>query len=301
MRGRRAAVLLTFWLLFNGAVLAVVYLAAENIARDRFGFSGFANTVDIGRGIFEWTLFSMLLLMLLIAPAQAAGAIAGERERQTLIPLQVTLLSPVRILVGKLLASVAFLVLLIVAALPLLAVGYLVGGVGIADVFLGAGSVLVAGLLVAGLCIAVSTFVRRVQAATVLSYALVLALTAGTLIAYGAYAVVDSSQGGSSGRPPDVLLLPNPVALVSDVVGDFDGGQMGSPFDAMYSVINEREDFVVVPDGPGAAFGFDQEVRRRRVSGLPFSLASLGVLGLWSVGALAAASRRLHTPAETER
>jgi ABC-type transport system involved in multi-copper enzyme maturation permease subunit len=293
MRGRRAAILITFWLAFNGAVLAVAYLGAENISQDRFGFSGFANTVAISRGVFEWTLFGMLLLMVLIVPAQAAGAIAGERERQTLIPLQVTMLTPWRILFGKVLASVIFLALLVVVAMPLLAVGYLLGGIGIADVLAGAGAVLVSGLLLAALCIAVSTFVRRVQAATVLSYALVLALTVGTFFVYGAYAVVDQSRGPDRTDPPDSLLLVNPIALVGDVVGDFDNTELPSPFDGVYRMINDRQAF----GGPGA---FGPEVARRQ-GGMPFWIASSVMLGLCATAALGLAARRLDTPAETER
>jgi ABC-type transport system involved in multi-copper enzyme maturation permease subunit len=296
MHGRRAAVLISFWLAFNGAVLAIAYLAAENISEDRFGFGGFANTVAISRGIYEWTLFAMLLLMVLIVPAQAAGAIAGERERQTLIPLQVTLLTPWRILVGKVLASVVFLALLVVVAMPLLAVGYLLGGIGITDVVAGAGAVLLSGLLLAALCIAVSTFVRRVQAATVLSYALVLALTVGTFIAYGAYAVVDESRGPDRADPPDSLLLANPVVLVSDVVGDFQNTELPSPFDGIYRLVNERRAFDVVAMEPD----FGPEVARRQ-DGLPFWIGSLVMLGLLSIAALGLAARRLDTPAETER
>ena len=297
MQGRRAAVLITFWLAFNGGVLALAYIGAENIAQDRFGFSGFANTVAISRGVYEWTLFAMLMLMVLIVPAQAAGAIAGERERQTLVPLQVTLLTPWRILLGKVLASVVFLALLVVVAMPLLAVGYLLGGISITDVLGGAGAVLVSGLLLAALCIAVSTFVRRVQSATVLSYALVLALTIGTFVAYGAYAVVDQARGPDRTDPPDALLLANPVALVSDVVGDFGHAELPSPFDGVYQLINERQAFEFIGDDAG--FGGPEVVRRQ--SGVPFWLASLVMLTLWATGALGLAARRLHTPAETER
>lgn len=312
MTGRRAAVLVTFWLVFNGGVLSLVYLGAENISEQRFGFGDFANTVDIGQGIFEWTLFAMLMLMLLIVPAQAAGAIAGERERQTLIPLQVTLLTPGRILLGKLMASVAFIVLLIVSALPLLAVGYMVGGVALADVVGGTVAVLGSGLLVAGMCIAISTFVKRVQSATVLCYALVLALSVGTFIAYAAYAVVDQSRGFDAADPPDTLLLPNPLALVSDVVGDFEGGQLPSPFDGIYSMVNERNDQFV---GNGVIVGdvgfdgnfqpaFDQgfgQPQRREPSGFRFWMASAGMLACGAIGTLGLATRRLRTPAETER
>ncbi len=318
MRGRRAGVLITFWLAFNGAVLAIAYLAAENVAEERFGFDRFANTVAISRGVYEWTLFAMLLLMVLIVPGQAAGAIAGERERQTLVPLQVTLLTPWRILVGKILASVVFLALLVVLAMPLLAVGYLLGGIGIADIIAGAGAVLVAGLLLAAMCTAVSTFVRRVQGATVLSYALVLALTVGTFIGYGAAAVVDQSRGPDQADPPAALLLPNPLALVSDIVGDFEDSELISPFDGIHRILNEREDFA---DLDGAPFGpdmsqqeempFGPDVARQgdmpfgpKVAGqreIPFWIGSLVMLSLCSLAGLGLAARRLDTPAETER
>jgi len=314
MRGRRAAVLITFWLAFNGAVLAVVYLAAQNVAERQFGFAGFANTFSIGRGIYEWTLCGMLGLMLLIVPAQAAGAIAGERERQTLIPLQVTLLSPWRILVGKIGASVAFLVLLIVTGMPLLAVGYLVGGIAVADIVIGAGSVLVAGLLVAALCIAISTFARRVQSATVLCYALVLALSIGTLLAYGAYAVIDQSRGSDGADPPAALLLVNPVAFVSDIVGDEQLSDLPSPFDGLHSLVNQdrsnNEPFVV--DGPvvfdaatgqpviGDPFG-GIAAQAPSDEGVPFWVLSGLALSSAAVCALSLATWRLRTPAETER
>lgn len=322
MRGRRAAVLITFWLAFNGLVLTIVYLAAENAAEQQFGFGDFANTVTIGRGVFQWSLFGMLLLMLLIVPAQAAGAIAGERERQTLIPLQITLLSPRQILLGKLAASVAFLVLLVVAGLPLLAVGYLVGGVTVADVLTGAAVVLLTGLLVAGMCIAISTFVRRVQAATVLCYALVLVLTIGTLMAYGAYAIVDTSRGVDSADPPEVLLLPNPVLFVSSVIGNESDPALGSPFDAMHQLVEPDNEFggqsESVSFSSGQAFvtsdGVTIDARTGRVvddgsdadlvpgsEGSRFWLASLGLLTVASVGALVLAARRLRTPAGTER
>ncbi len=318
MRGRRAAVLLTFWLAFNGAVLAVVYLAAQNVAEQQFGFGDFANTYAIGRGIFEWTLSAMLALMLLIVPAQAAGAIAGERERQTLVPLQVTLLSPWRILVGKIGASVAFLVLLIVAGMPLLAVGYMVGGLDVGDLAVGAGAVLVSGLLVAALCIAISTFSRRVQGATVLCYALVLALSIGTLLAYGAWTVVDQSRGSDRADPPAALLLVNPVAFVSDIVGDDEITDLPSPFDGIHTIVNRdptRNDFVAV----GGGIAFDNMGRPMNIDpfvgvqgpqvlrepsdddGIPFWALSLLALSSAAVCAVSLAAWRLRTPAETER
>ena len=54
-------------------------------------------------------MLMMVVLVLFFVPGLAAGAIAGERERQTLATLQVTLLRPRSILVGKIAAALAYL------------------------------------------------------------------------------------------------------------------------------------------------------------------------------------------------
>src|SRR5205085_6000411 len=99
-----------------------------------FGVSQAQAASSAGRSIYHWLLFVMLALICFIVPGLTAGAIAGERERQTLIPLQITLLSPRSIVFGKLLASLAFVVLLVVAALPFLSVSFLLGGVAASEV-----------------------------------------------------------------------------------------------------------------------------------------------------------------------
>ena len=56
-------------------------------------------------------------MILLITPAMTAGSIAGERERQTLDMLLVTNTGSLRIVAGKLLESLGYVALLLVAAL----------------------------------------------------------------------------------------------------------------------------------------------------------------------------------------
>jgi hypothetical protein len=202
----------------------------------------------VGSTVFEWVLFFMLLIILFLVPAQTAGAIAGERERQTLVPLQITLLSPRSILLGKVCAAMAFLALLIVAAIPLLAIAYLIGGVTIQQVLGGTALVLATGVCVATLCAAISTYARRVQSATVMSYGLTLGLTIGTLLAYGAAAVVDQSRGFDEADPPAAILALNPVAIVGDLVGSNDFDSSTSPFDGIKNLTDpdENEEALII-------------------------------------------------------
>lgn len=70
-------------------------------------------------------------LILLAAPAMTAGCISGERERQTLDLLLMTKMSPLSIVLGKLMSSMAMLILIIVATLPVFSIVFYFGGVSI--------------------------------------------------------------------------------------------------------------------------------------------------------------------------
>ncbi|MFJ3389795.1 MULTISPECIES: ABC transporter permease [unclassified Lysinibacillus] len=91
-----------------------------------------------GKGFFRpdtsFMMFAVLTilqmaLVLFITPSLTAGAISSEREKQTLNILLTTTQSSTQIIIGKLLSSVAFLVLMLIAGLPLYSLVFLFGGV----------------------------------------------------------------------------------------------------------------------------------------------------------------------------
>ncbi|KOP79242.1 ABC transporter permease [Lysinibacillus sp. FJAT-14745] len=91
-----------------------------------------------GKGFFRpemsFMMFAVLTilqmaLVLFITPSLTAGAISSEREKQTLNILLTTTQSSTQIIIGKLLSSVAFLVLMLLAGLPLYSLVFLFGGV----------------------------------------------------------------------------------------------------------------------------------------------------------------------------
>jgi ABC-2 type transport system permease protein len=69
-----------------------------------------------------------------LAPAATVNSVSAEYERRTYDLLSATPVASVHFLIGKLLAGMAFIALLLVAALPLFSVVLLFGGVGTADV-----------------------------------------------------------------------------------------------------------------------------------------------------------------------
>ena len=254
-RSRRASVVLTVYL---SLLVAAVGLLVWGLDRSTDPASGVGQ--GIGRTLFGTLLFGSLGLVCFIVPGVAAGAVAGERERLTLVPLQVTLLTPGQVLRGKLLASLAFTTLLLVATLPLLAVAYVLGGVTVAQVLGGLFFVLASSAFIGVLSIWASTVLRRVQRATVVAYGLVGLLVLGTPIAYGVQILATSrfdDGGGASSRWESLLFVaPNPFIVTADALGHQSAGGP-SPFTPSQDALRRRDER---RSGFGGFGGFDGPV-----------------------------------------
>ena len=118
-----------------------------------------------------------------MAPTFAAGSITGEKERKTYEMLLASPLRPGTILVGKLLSSLSYLVILILSSLPLMILCYLLGGLLLSEI---TRSYLVL-ILAAGtfglLSVACSSYFRRTSSALVVSYLVTLPLAVLCVVA----------------------------------------------------------------------------------------------------------------------
>jgi ABC-2 type transport system permease protein len=313
MRGGRTAVIITIYLLLLSGILYLVYSVTRD-ARTNPWESAVSQVASAGRGIFEWLVFFMVLLVLFLVPGMTSGAIAGERERQTLAPLQVTLLRPRSILLGKVAASTAFLLLLLVATTPLLAVCYLIGGVSIGQVVTAIAIVAFIGLTLAAASAGISACVRRVQAATVLAYGFTLLLVVGTLLVFAAASLIDTSRGTDDANAPSWILAPNPLAAVADVIEEdraFEGISTTSPFDGLITLIDAEDPQLgsevveeIGPNGAVVRMAFDENgnpVPLESRDGISFLWKSMGFLAVTAVVGVVIGARRLRTPAAVER
>lgn len=131
MRGRRAFVLLSIYLAILGVVTLLLYAAmVESMGSDLNAGR------QIGKALFLTIATVALIEVCVLTPALTAGSIAGEKERQTYDLLIASLLTPWQIVWGKLAAALAFMLLLIFAALPLMSLAFLFGGVSPAEVLI---------------------------------------------------------------------------------------------------------------------------------------------------------------------
>lgn len=114
-------------LMFYLTVL-VIFVSGFLLIFTEFSSSGFFSPHD------SFTMFSVLSmlqmgLVMFITPGLTAGTISSEREKQTLNILLTTTQTSTQIIIGKLLSSVVFLILMLVAGIPLYSIVFLFGGV----------------------------------------------------------------------------------------------------------------------------------------------------------------------------
>lgn len=215
VRGWRPAAVVTLLLVVQSYILYVVYDGIDSEAR--FDPGRGIDLVSQGGAVFVALIAIMVGWMTMVVPALCAASIAGERERDTLLPLEITLMGPWSIAVGKLLSSLAFVVLLIIASSPLLAVAYLMGGVSVGDIAIAVGIILWTAFVWACLCLAISALMQRTTRAMVASYVLIFFILIGSLF----YVAVNWTNTTGKGTGFPVLLL-NPGALAIDILGDPD-------------------------------------------------------------------------------
>jgi ABC-type transport system involved in multi-copper enzyme maturation permease subunit len=223
MRGRRAFVILTIYLLLLGGFAWMVELIMERQYSFNFGGNGTYATAAIGQGIFAALLMLETLQVAFLAPSATAGAISMEREKQTLDLLVVTPITSLAIVLGKLLSALVYVWLLIAASIPLTAVVFLYGGVAPEDVVRGYLVLIVTALGLGAFGLFCSSLVKRTQAATAITIFGVLVMTIGSvfvLIFWQAMASADNGSGSGpiKGTPPQAIAYLNPFLAQVDVL-----------------------------------------------------------------------------------
>lgn len=240
MRGPRAFIALTFYLALLAGFTVMIYLIQRQLAASQAAFGG-GNpylSAQVGQAVFTTLLFLQVLLVVFLAPAATSGAISLEREKQTLDLLAATPVSTLSIVVGKLGSALAFVIVLILASIPLTSVVFVFGGVAPEDVLRGYVVLLVSAIGFGSVGLLLSSLTRRTQSATVLTYLAVLVLTVGTGFVWffwdqmagqrsmavpainpdGVVVEEETVSEGSIPRPPEALLWLNPVVAAADVV-----------------------------------------------------------------------------------
>ena len=181
MRTWRSPLAMTVYILLIGGLGWAIFAAMASSARNSYNGGQAAN---YGQGLFVYLLIFQMVLLTFITPALTAGAISSERERQTIDLLFVTRIPPFSILWGKLLASMSFVLLLLLLSVPIFSLVFLFGGIELDQVLAAFLTTAVTALTLGIIGLACSTAFRSTLPATVAAYGAAFILLAGTLL-YG--------------------------------------------------------------------------------------------------------------------
>ena len=174
LRMGRAFILL---LLYQALLAVLVYFAWPQETRLE------ANP-EAGRALVNMFFLGQYVLSALMTPSFAAATITGEKERKTYEMLLASPLKPAAICLGKMLASLSHLVLLIVASLPIAVLCMPLGGVDYSEILAAFLGLLLSVITFGMISIACSSYFSRTPAALVASYLIILPLALGAIWAW---------------------------------------------------------------------------------------------------------------------
>lgn len=175
MRGARAFAVITVYLALMSAFAILLFLANSPLTR------GLTSSVtgDLGRVLFAGIVGLEMLLIIFIAPAFTAGAVTGERERKTYDLLQITLLPRPSFIIGKLESALGYILLLLLAAIPLQSIAFLFGGVTETELLISFEILVVTAITFGTIGLFFSTVTDRTLTASVRAYSFALGVLIG--------------------------------------------------------------------------------------------------------------------------
>ena len=148
MRGRRPFMILSFC----GLILSLVVFFSMMVS---YG------STRLGHKSFYPASVALLFLVSFFSLTQTSRTVFDERERLTFDLLSVTAMTPWQIVVGEACAALAYVLLIIASALPMMALCVYMGGVSLMEIFAVALYIFSVGILLTGVGLLYSTIRRR--------------------------------------------------------------------------------------------------------------------------------------------
>lgn len=140
-----------------------------------------SQTPESARLLSDLFFLGQFILASLMAPSFAAGAITGEKERHTYEMLLASPLRPESIVMGKAIASLAHLGLLVFTSLPIVVLCLPLGGISLYEVIGAYIGMLLMVIAFGMISLSFSSFFGRTLASLVVSYLVILPLAAGAV------------------------------------------------------------------------------------------------------------------------
>lgn len=208
-------------------ILMLVFLIALSI----LGGAGYADSnaqrYSSFIALYPVVATAEICIVALIIPIITASSIAGEKERQTFDIMLTTRISPMQIVTGKILSAVVRVMTYVLASVPIMAIGFTIGGVSWLSLFFFLLLTLLLALFEGAIGVFCSSVCKKSITAIIMSYIVIFAycmmgfvpLILGTVHFYMTTGTAGSLAEKAMTFLATVFLLPNPVFMFVEFFG----------------------------------------------------------------------------------
>src|SRR4051794_17256135 len=182
-----------FLLLYQVLLGTVVLIAWPRPEAGRIDLTTDSADAQSTKQLINLFFLGQFVLTSLMAPSFAAGAITGEKERHTYEMLLASPLRPGAIVLGKLVASLSHLAVLIFASLPIVMLCLPLGGIQFFELIAAYFALMVSICTFGMISVACSAYFARTSASLVVSYLLILPLALAGAWLWSALSVANFS------------------------------------------------------------------------------------------------------------
>lgn len=186
LRGWRSTILICSYVILLTGIL-FLYFAGNGMLQP-YGLQSISPRMAIDA--YNLIITFQFALLYLVVPAITATSISSERERQTLDLMLVTKTPVRKIIIGKIVVSLAHTMLLLVASMPVIGVVFFFGGIGFWDIAKLLLFYAVTSFFVASCGVFFSTIFKRNIVAIIVTYIFLGLITFGPFIGFAIYAFV---------------------------------------------------------------------------------------------------------------
>lgn len=145
---------------------------------------------EISVSFYITILIYQISFVCISVPVLSAGSISGERERQTLDLLLTTKMSYFSIVSGKLMSSIACILLLIIVTLPVFSLVFYFGSLNLVDLFINFIFIVTTAFMCAGVSVLVSCCIKKTTISIMLAYIFLGIIFLGVFFSISGYVLI---------------------------------------------------------------------------------------------------------------
>ncbi|NRY61869.1 ABC transporter permease [Clostridium beijerinckii] len=211
----------TLMIFFYVAVLSAGALFIFNVNIEEAYFRG----INLESTVYFYIGMAVIqaILLMFIVPSLTSTAICAEREKQTLEVLLSTKMSTLSIIIGKLLASISRVIILIICTMPIYSITFLIGGVDLGNIIELSLFFIVTTIFVGSIGVFISTCIKTSKAATAIAYGVVLFIFVGIVILgyISMFLTANGSTNAQNIRLPIFSYLSPTIGFVGLLINQF--------------------------------------------------------------------------------